>query len=225
MAERVLTTRAPESTAAAHLARALAGTIREKGGVRLGIPGGAALAALGPARRVLGRGWSRVRLTWVDERCVAFDDPGSNRGLAYRSRALDAAFPPACELPLFSDGERCEEALARVREGLHVQFDDALDVLLLGMGADGHVASLFVRDSMLPNVLVTCVADSPKPPRERISLTHETLATARHAVLLATGRGKREALERLVAGDRDLPASGLHGLTVVTDQHVGGGAP
>jgi 6-phosphogluconolactonase len=187
---------------------------------RLAIPGGSAVAALGPAREKLGRAWAHVRLTWVDERCVRLADAASNRGSAYRAGALDADAPPALELPLFCDGETGAQAVARVESALDRGFGGALDVLLLGMGEDGHVASLF-PGRQPDGVRVAHVTASPKPPPERITLIRSFLGTAGETVLLAAGESKRAALLRLLRGDAALPAHGLAGLAVVTDLAVG----
>ena len=203
----------PAGAAAELLAQALA---RAPDGPRLAIPGGSALAALGPARAALGPAWEEVRLTWADERCVPVDHAESNRGAAYRTGALAAAAPPALELPLFRDGETGAEAVARVEAALDRDFDGALDVLLLGMGEDGHVASLFPGRPP-ERARVAHVTASPKPPPERITLTRALLGTARETVLLVSGESKRAALARLLAGDASLPAHGLAGLVVVTD--------
>lgn len=205
------------------LVSALRTVLQERDTVRLAIPGGSALAAARAARAALGRDWSQVVLTWVDERCVLEAAQESNRGAARRAGLLDpgdgprAAPAPARVLPLFEDGETPAEAVARVELRLAAELDGQLDVLLLGMGADGHVASLFPGRPVPAEGRVAHVADSPKPPADRITLTRPLLETARHAVLLATGEAKRGALERLRAGDPTLPAHGLPGLIVVTD--------
>ena len=207
----------PIEATGALLADAVEAVDRVRGATRLAIPGGSALAALGAARRRLGDAWTRVLLTWVDERCVPLAHEDSNRGTAYRAGFLGAQRAPARELPLFLDGERGEEAVARVESGLTEIFDGAVDVLLLGMGEDGHVASLFPGWSAPPGARVAFVASSPKPPSQRVTLTRPMLVTARCAILVAAGEAKRVALDRLLAGDPTLPAQGIPGLTVVTD--------
>jgi 6-phosphogluconolactonase len=97
------------------------------------------------------------------------------------------------------------------------RFSNSLDVALLGMGPDGHVASLFPCLPPPAAGWVAHVSNSPKPPADRITLTRAALATARHAILVAVGESKRDALRRLVSGDPRLPASGLAGLVIVTD--------
>ena len=207
----------PIDAAGLLLADAVGAVDRARGATRLAIPGGSALAALGATRRRLGDAWSRVLLTWVDERCVPLAHEESNRGAAYRAGYLAAQRGPARELPLFLDGERGEEAAARVESGLGEIFEGAVDVLLLGMGEDGHVASLFPGWSAPPGARVAFVASSPKPPAHRVTLTRSMLVTARCTILVAAGEAKRAALDRLLAGDPTLPAPGLPGLTVVTD--------
>ena len=214
---RIVETASPTERGGAELARQLAEVMAEQGFARLAIPGGSALAALGPARGLLGADWRRLRLTWVDERCVSFDDAESNRGAAHRAGLLSDADPLQAELPLYLDGEMPAAAVDRVEAELRGRFEAGLDVLLLGMGADGHVASLFPELPPVDGGLVAHVARSPKPPADRITLTPRALATARHTVLIATGESKRAPLLRLLAGDPALPAHGLRGLVIVTD--------
>ncbi|MGC4116528.1 MAG: 6-phosphogluconolactonase [Myxococcales bacterium] len=178
---------------------------------RLAIPGGSAVRALAKVPTAL---WPRVRLTWVDERCVDFADSSSNRGEAHRAGLLTSA--PVFELPLYLDQETPEAACVRVRAGLEAQLQSALDVALLGMGEDGHVASLFPGRAA-EGELVAAVLDSPKPPPRRITLTLPMLQTAKSVILLATGEGKRAALQRLLKGEPALPASALESMIIVTD--------
>ena len=214
---RLVCTRDAAGSGASLLVEALSAVDSERGSARLAIPGGSALEALGAARAQLGAAWSRVLLTWVDERCVPFADAGSNRGAAYRSGALDACDPPADLLPLFEDGEHGDEAVERVEALLDARFGGALDVVLLGMGEDGHVGSLFPGTPESANARVAFVRSSPKPPAQRITLTRRIFATARRTILIATGEAKRLAVERVLSGDPALPATGLPDLVVITD--------
>jgi 6-phosphogluconolactonase len=210
------------------LAEALEEVLAERGRVRLAIPGGSALETVRRAQLRIGRSWRRVWLTWVDERCVPVADEGSNRGAAARRGLLttndgsEGASGAACVLPLFEDGETPTEAVARVEHAWKQAFGEGLDVVCLGMGADGHVASLFPASRSMPTQgWVAHVADSPKPPPSRITLTRAALATARRIVLVAAGEEKRAAVARLLEGDPALPAHGLRGMVVVTDRDPG----
>jgi len=208
----VVRTATPAATAAALLCEALAALPRP----RLGVSGGSAAAVLGLARRALGPRWGQVRLTWVDERRVPFADPDSNRGEAYRQGHLDPADPPGAELPLYLDLETAPEACRRVEAALDADFGGGLDVLLLGLGEDGHSASLFPGRPWPPE-RVHAVDGSPKPPPGRMTLGRDLLAETPAAILVAWGPAKAPALRRLLRGDPALPASGFRGLTVVTD--------
>ena len=187
---------------------------QQRGSVRLAIPGGSALTVL--EKHIEPEAWQRTLLTWVDERCVPFNHPESNRGEAHRRHILGAV--PCVELPLYLDGESGAEACLRVGTVLWDSFEDALDLLLLGMGEDGHIASLFPgRAWSIHSALAHVVEDSPKPPLQRITLSLPMLCTASKALLLVQGEAKRDALERLLLGDPRSPASALPNLVVVTD--------
>jgi 6-phosphogluconolactonase len=214
------------AAAGEHLAAALvAADIRRRNysGPRLAIPGGSAAAAMGAALRVLPeRVRRRLHLTWVDERCVPTADEASNYGSARRAGLVpdDAAFVQ----PLWWDGADPAAVQARMDRVLPERFSDGLDVVLLGLGEDGHIASLFpghaaVRSpwEFAPDASVGHVTDAPKPPASRMTLKLGTIGRAGLAVLLALGEGKRAALTRVLCGDAGLPTVRVDRLIVVTD--------
>jgi 6-phosphogluconolactonase len=208
------------------LVEALEEAHARSGSARLAVAGGSAVGVLSGARAALrAEVWERLRLTWVDERCVPFAHADSSRGEAYRSGALHAEAPPGYELPLVLDDEvwRPEAAVARVDAALRGAFEGGLDVTLMGMGEDGHVASLFPgHPALAATAAVVAIDDSPKPPPRRVTLTLRTLATARVHVLYCVGMSKRAAVARLLAGDPALPAARLDGVLVVTDPQTAG---
>ena len=169
----------------------------------------------------------RVDWWFGDERCVPADDPDSNFRMVAES--LLPGLPAgashvhriAGELPPEEAADSYAAELRRV-----VPADPAgipeLDVALLGLGEDGHTASLFPGDPSLDvrdRLAVPVVA--VKPPPNRITLTLPVFEAARAVVILATGPGKKDAVARVLAGpDRAVPASLLAGdsLTLIVDE-------
>ncbi|MEW1907963.1 6-phosphogluconolactonase [Kitasatospora sp. NPDC085895] len=188
--------------------------------------GNALLAAIAasPARDAVD--WARLDLWWGDERFVPAGDPDRNAVQA-RAELLDGVpLDPARvhEMPASDgpDGSDVEAAAARYAEelaraagpGEHAGVP-AFDVLLLGVGPDTHVASLFpehpgVREKELT---VIGVRGAPKPPPTRISLTLPAIRAAREVWLLAAGEDKAGAVSLALRGPGELqaPASGAYG--------------
>ena len=212
----IVPTRDPSAAAGERLARAIAQTAARGGDCRLAVPGGSAIAALPHVFSHLPSGtWSEVLLTWVDERCVPLADPASNRG-ALRRLGLPA---PGLELPLWEDDDGdANDALERFARVFARRFGGGLDVALLGLGEDGHVASLFPgHPALRARGAAVFVADSPKPPPRRLSLTLDVLRRAPLAVMVVSGAGKRAALRRVIQRDPALPTNALAHLVIATD--------
>jgi 6-phosphogluconolactonase len=155
-------------------------------------------------RQAPGIDWARVVVTLSDERCVAPDHPDSNaRGVRERLMAGEAA--KAHFLPLWPEPEGA--ALAALQP---------FDAVMLGMGEDGHIASLIPGDPGLAagldlgceRLTVSVPAGLGKPPVARISLTLSALLQARAIFLLIAGEAKREVVLRAQAG-ADLPVAAL----------------
>lgn len=211
-----MSSRTAAQRAAAGIARALIAADVRAGHSRLAIPGGSALQVMATLLPLLpDEVRQRLRLTWVDERCVPVADPASNQGEARRAGLVPDG---ARVLPLWWDGADPASAVARVAQGLEADFAGGLDVALLGLGEDGHIASLFPGHPALASTEpVLHLGDSPKPPPERMTLGLSLLQRAGLCVLLATGEGKRAALVRLQRRDAALPAAALGRLIVFTD--------
>lgn len=147
--------------------------------------------------------WARVFVTWSDERQVPLDDPASNYAMA-RAALLDhVPIPPEQVFPLVGDPT---PALRRMPpdDGGWPRFD----LIHLGLGEDGHTASLFPGDPALEEqrALVRAV-HAVKPPPQRLTLTLPVLNAARAVLFMVQGAAKREALERVMRRDPALPAS------------------
>ena len=147
--------------------------------------------------------WWKVDVYWGDERCVAADSPDSNYHLV-REALLERVGAVNANYPMFCD-EGADPYQLRLGEL------GRLDVVHLGMGADGHVASLFPGSEALdadPGRLVVMNEDpTGTNPHTRMTLTLAGIARARLAVVTVEGEAKREALARARAGDPDCPAS------------------
>jgi len=146
---------------------------------------------------------------FCDERGVPLTHPDSNFRQA-KELWLDAASLSSDQVhPLSFDGSlesgaHAYEALLRQRS------ENPLDIVLLGMGPDGHIASLFPGHPALKSQRwVEVVRDSPKPPAERLTMTLSLLLRARHVFLAAFGPEKAPVLARALAGDLTLPVARL----------------
>jgi 6-phosphogluconolactonase len=157
--------------------------------------------------------WSRCHLFFGDERHVPADDPRSNQGMARRALLDHIPVPPANVYPVpFSHPTAAEEAAAYETRMAPLLAD--FDLLLLGLGDDGHTLSLFPGKPALD--ATTLVTWSPPgvlpPPVDRITLTFHAANLSRHAVFLVSGAAKAATLARVLADDADprlLPAAGI----------------
>jgi 6-phosphogluconolactonase len=153
--------------------------------------------------------WGHVHLWLGDERCVPHDHPEANVRMVRESLRPDAREQPPV-LHALPSPERPEDAAwlygLELREAVP---RERFDVMLLGMGPDGHTASLFPGHPALAAEAAPCVPvrDAPKPPPERVTMTLPVLRGARFTLLLATGAEKADALARVRDGDRSVPVA------------------
>ena len=151
--------------------------------------------------------WDHVHLWLGDERCVPADHEEANVRMV-RESLLAAARDGEPVLHVVPSPEVPEDAAWLYgREVLEHMPDAAFDVVLLGMGPDGHTCSLFPGHPVLAvrEAPVAPVRESPKPPPERVTITLPVVRRARFTLLMATGEGKRDALSRALAGDESIP--------------------
>ena len=154
--------------------------------------------------------WQQVEWFWSDERCVPPEDAESNYRMA--RDALLAPLHIARDMAHRIRGEQDPDAAAAAYEAL---LRDRLtagrfDLVLLGVGADGHTASLFPGSAALAEGERWAVAvdgGATLPVRRRITLTYPVLDQAGAVFMLVSGAAKHQAVERMLAGDRSAPAA------------------
>jgi 6-phosphogluconolactonase len=156
--------------------------------------------------------WSDVHLWFGDERCVPLDDPDSNHALVAETLLAAPLRPPPHVHPVLGAAEQPAAAAAAYERELRATIPGdppRLDVALLGLGEDGHTASLFPDDQALEEQERLCVAvHGAKPPFERVTLTLPMLRAARRTIVLSGGDGKAWAVQAMLAGPSSrVPAS------------------
>lgn len=215
----VLPTRsAVEDRVAAELARAVQSAVVSRGRADIVVTGGTVgigtLAALAQSPLVTEIEWTRVHVWWGDERFVAAGHADRNE-----QQARDALFSgiaiPATNLHTFPSnhgqtvGDARDEFLTE-----HVDGFPNFDVVLSGIGPDGHTASLFPGLPHGEGADVIAVANSPKPPAERLSFTFDALNRGQRVWIVASGADKSDAVARIVADapQPETPAAALRGV-------------
>lgn len=171
--------------------------IAEQGRFRLVLAGGSTPMATYQRLASSDQDWKRWSLYYGDERCLPADDPARNSQMVIASGLAARAgkhFPIPAELGAKAAATRYRE---RVRAGR------PFDMVLLGIGEDGHTASLFPGQDW-PDKPVFAVRHAPKPPAERVTLGVQSLQDCRSMLILVTGETKRAAVRQWRDG-ADLP--------------------
>ncbi|MET9272288.1 6-phosphogluconolactonase [Kribbella sp. NPDC003557] len=153
--------------------------------------------------------WRRVEFWWGDERFLPSGDPERNETQARDAFLSALDVDPARVHPMPADsGQGAEAAAAAYAEELAAAGSPTFDVLMLGVGPDGHVASLFPGYPQLgvTDVAAVAVHDSPKPPPTRVSLTLPQLNNAREVWFVVSGEDKAEAVAKALS-EGDVPAA------------------
>ena len=157
--------------------------------------------------------WDRVHFTFGDERCVPPDDPESNFRMARESLFVPAGVPGKSVARMRGEIDP-HLAAQEYQDGLDllaVQGGETIyrhDLVLLGVGDDGHTASLFPGTAAVDELNRKVVANFvPKFDAWRITFTYPLIAQARHICFLANANKNRALLERVLAGDQEFPAA------------------
>ncbi|KTG16965.1 MULTISPECIES: 6-phosphogluconolactonase [unclassified Guyparkeria] len=210
----------PEATFVAcadWLVECLSEAIRMRGVARIALAGGSTPRRLYQLLANRYRGaleWQRVEFYFGDERNVPLDHPNSNFRMARQSLFEPLGIHPHRTFPMISDQQRdpqrdaeaYEDTLRRWTAGRVPRFD----VTLLGLGSDGHFASLFPdTEALSERTRLAVVNPVPKLHGHRLTLTFPVFEAAREAVFLVTGGSKQTALARIREGHDQLPAERL----------------
>ena len=172
--------------------------------------------------------WKRITFFWVDERAVAPDDPESNYGVAERMllKPLGKAGPRVIRMP--TDKMPLGQAALWYDDALATELSNGpLDLAILGVGEDGHVASLFPghRALLVEDLRAVAIEDAPKLPPRRLSLTLRYLLQAKRIWLIAIGPRKFPVLQMAIDKATnhtplDLLLRQAKDVTVFTDQNL-----
>jgi 6-phosphogluconolactonase len=211
----------PEPRTLAHgVAEWIAATLESLGRSRVSLSGGSTpkrLYQLLASREFIDRiPWGRVSWFWGDERFVPPDDPESNFGMVREAMLSKAPAPPENIHPIPTDGSP-EEAARRYERTLQEAYGSAtleadkplFDITLLGLGEDGHTASLLPGDAVLRERRHWVAEVAHGRPETRITLTYPAIDSSRHIAFVVAGREKASMVRAVRSGRVDVPAARL----------------
>jgi 6-phosphogluconolactonase len=182
--------------------------IEERGAFVISLAGGNTPRDVYAMLREAATDWSRWQVYFGDERCLPRSDPERNSRMA-REAWLDRVPIPAANVHEIAAELGPEMGAARYGQALRIVGD--FDLVLLGLGEDGHTASLFPGhdwgDAPAASDAIA-VLGAPKPPRERVSLSASRLGRAREVLFLVAGESKRDAVSKWRAG-ASIPARAI----------------
>ena len=194
-------------TVARHIAELARKAIDEQDCFRIVLAGGTTPEKVYEQLTGCDTDWTAWHVYYGDERCLPADHPDRNSVMAQRAW-LDHAPIPAEQIhtiPAELGPEKAAQEYERI-----VARALPFDLVLLGMGEDGHTASLFPGLRHEESRLAHPVFDAPKPPPERVTLSLEALNDSHAVIILVTGTAKRHAVQQWQAG-ADLPIAAIHG--------------
>lgn len=203
------------AAAASEVAQLSAEAIAVRGRFVIALSGGSLPKLLGPALAAESQiNWSAWHVCWSDERCVPLDHPDRNYTLAKQYLFDHVAIPPNqiynpdTSLDPSTTAAAYQTTLAQRFFSSPPRLPARFDLILLGLGEDGHTASLFPGHPLLQETerWVAPIFDSPKPPPERITLTLPVLNSACHVAFITAGASKAEILPQVFAAASHLPA-------------------
>lgn len=142
--------------------------------------------------------WNKISIFWVDERMVPAGSDESNYGNALRIFQQNPAFPVSALHPILSDGSRPSDLADCYSSALIAQQAEAMDLILLGIGEDGHTASIFPgQDELLTCDKLVAASVNPHTKQDRVTLTGKSLLAANKLIFIATGANKRLMIQQI----------------------------
>lgn len=195
----------------------------------IAIPGGSVARHFFPRLARLALDWSNVEFFWADERAVPPTSPDSNYALARTLWLEPAGVPPERIHRMRGEATELDRAAREYSDDLArvAGSPPRLDYVLLGVGPDGHVASLFPGNAALLDPReVVAIEDAPAPLPRRLSLSLQVLTSARRVVVAAFGEEKAEVIKEAVTNaDSALPvarvARGARNCALLLDRAAG----
>lgn len=189
------------TTAAAAIARLLTDAIAEREVAHVALAGGSTPRPVyDRLRRRKDVSWTKLHVYFGDERAVPPDDPASNYRMAHETLLRHVPIPPGQVHRMEAERENLEAAAADYARLLPKR----LDLVLLGIGEDGHTASLFPGSPALAERVETVLpVDGQKPPTKRLTITPEVITSAHATLVMAVGRAKAAAVARALEGPYD----------------------
>jgi 6-phosphogluconolactonase len=204
-------------------------TVKEKNVFRLAIPGGRSprrfFELLGLEKKSLSLPWDKIHLFWADERFVPHDSADSNYKLAADTFLTKVPIPKENIHPIPTDFTDLDSSAQQYEKTLRSFFQiksgkvPKFDLIILGMGADGHIASLFANSNIrFDTEAIACAVRLPGRPINRITLSPSVIRTASRIVILVSDSEKAETLKQVFAGPPDTNRYPIHILWPVLDK-------
>ncbi len=180
--------------------------VLQRGGASLALSGGNTpnlyLPLLADEPRLNAVPWKDISVFWADERCVPPSDPESNYGMAGRLLFSRAPVPPG-NIHRIRGELRPEDAAAEYRATLATHFGSTprIDLIVLGIGSDGHTASLFPGTAALASQEPACAVYAPRLGSWRVTLTLPALNNARNILFCVSGAAKAGILKKILSAE------------------------
>ncbi|CAH2098101.1 unnamed protein product [Euphydryas editha] len=177
----------------------------------VGLSGGSVVKYLCEGLPLINTDWSKWSIAFCDERVVPEDSDDSTFG-TYSRQLIPKTQLTKEQFIVIKQGVSAEEAAKDYTQKLKELFKSdnfKFDLLLLGMGPDGHTCSLFPGHPLLneTTLKIAPITDSPKPPSSRITMTYPVINNARNCIFAISGSGKADMIKRILKEKEDLPAT------------------